>query len=149
MRVPLAIALIASGLTGVTGVHAADLPVEHSSLYRVGGFEYAERAEMLLIYDDEPGTLVRAYWSEPWRHHHYFPATGRLPRVGRDERLNVHGAQPRPARTFIRHWSNAAQLRQALAHEQPIARQPSDDQSMPSIQLPRHNPKHRKFHPQR
>ncbi len=65
--------------------------------------------------------------------HHYFPATGRLPKVGRDEHLNVHGVPPRPAKTFDHHWSNAAQLRQALAHEQPITLQPSDDQSTPGI----------------
>jgi hypothetical protein len=149
MRVLLAIALIVSGSTGVTAVRAADLPIGHSSAYRAGGFEYAERAEMLLIYDDEPGTLVRAYWSEPWRHHHYFPATGRLPNVGRDAPLNVHGVAPRPARTFVRHRSNAGQLRQALAHEQPITLQPSDAQSAPDMHFRHHHPKPRNHHPAR
>lgn len=149
MRVLLAIVLIVSGLSGVTAVRAADLPIVNSGNDPAGGYEYAERAGMLLVYDSEPGTIVRAYWSEPWRQHHYFPATGRLPKVGRDERLNLHGVPPRPAKTFNRHWSNAAQLQQALAHEQPIYLQPSDDQSTPSMQMPRHNLKHRKFHPKR
>jgi hypothetical protein len=149
MRVLLAIALIVSGLPGVTAVRAADLPIEHSSAYRAGGFEYAERAGMLLVYDNEPGTLVRAYWSEPWQHHHYFPATGRLPKVGRDEHLNVHGVPPRPAKTFIRHWSNAADLRRAFEHEQSTAIQPSDAQSAPDMHLRHHNPKPRNHHPSR
>ncbi len=149
MRVLFAIALIVSGLPGVTAVRAADFPVERSGIYPAGGFQYAERAEMLLVYDNEPGTLVRAYWSEPWRQHHYFPATGRLPKVGRDEHLNVNGVPPRPAKTFNRHWSNAADMQHALEREQPITLQPSDAQSTPGTQMSRHNLKHRKLHPSR
>lgn len=150
MRVLLAIVLIVSGLSGVTAVRAADLPIVNSGNDPAGGYEYAERAGMLLVYDSEPGTIVRAYWSEPWRQHHYFPATGRLPKVGRDEHLNVHGAPPRPARTFYRHWSNAAQLQQALAHEQPIIQQPSDAQSAPEMHFRHHHhPKPRNHHPSR
>ncbi|MGH6663343.1 MAG: hypothetical protein ACREB2_00365 [Pseudolabrys sp.] len=149
MRVLLAIALVISGVAGITAVRAADLGVERSGIYPAGGFQYAERPEMLLVYDNEPGTLVRSYWSEPWRRHHYFPATGRLPKIGRDEHLNVHRVAPRPAKTIYRHWSNAAQLQQAFAHEQSTTLQSSDAQSTPDMQMSRHNLKHRKFHPAR
>ena len=44
---------------------------------------------MLWLYDDQPGVVVRAYWCAPWRYHHYFPATGILPRIGRYENLSA------------------------------------------------------------
>ncbi|MGH6684087.1 MAG: hypothetical protein ACRECA_09245 [Pseudolabrys sp.] len=143
MRVLLALVLAVFGSAGVTAARAADLSVEHSGGYapRFGFVENGERAGMLLIYDNQPGVLVRAYWSAPWRHHHYFPATGRMPAVGRDEHLSVLSPPPRPAKTFKRSWSNAAALERASEHEQPIYLLPPDVRPSPRMGLQPSNPK--------
>ena len=96
MRVLLAIALMGFGIVGAA--RAADLPV--------GYFAEPERSEMVWLYNDEPGTVVRAYWSAPWHYHHYFPATGIMPRVGRYENLSAISRPQKPAKTYRRSWSN-------------------------------------------
>jgi hypothetical protein len=64
----------------------------------------AVRAPMLLLYDDQPGVYIRPYWAAPWRHRHYFPRTGRKPKVGRRENLAAR-YYPKPAQSFRRSWS--------------------------------------------
>ena len=103
MRVLFAAILIALGLAGVTAAGAANLPVGHPGPYS----EYGDRAAQLVIYDYQPGVLVRAYWRAPWRHRHYFPATGHRPRIGRYENLSAVSRPSKPAKTFRRSWSNA------------------------------------------
>jgi len=93
VRVVFAIAL----LSVAVAARAADLPVGYS-----GG--YGERSEMIWLYDNQPGVVVRAYWSAPWRDHHYFPYTGIRPRSGRYEKLSVGPAKP--ATTYRRTWNN-------------------------------------------
>jgi hypothetical protein len=137
MRVVLAIALMVFGFAGVTAARAADIPVQHTGGY----LEYAERAGMLVVYDNQPGVFVRAYWRAPWRDHHYFPATGVTPKIGRAENLNAHVALPRPAKTFKRSWSNAAALVRALEREQPIIVLPPATTPAPRIEAPLQNPK--------
>jgi hypothetical protein len=61
---------------------------------------------------------VRAYWLPPWRHRHYFPATGKRPRYGRYENLAAVSRPSKPAQTFQRSWSNAW----AFEHELPRVR---------------------------
>ena len=78
---------------------------EASAGYSHVWFTHAHRAGMVWIVDDEPGTLIRAYWREPWRHHHYFPRTGHRPHVGRRENLSAR-SHPMHAKTFERGWSN-------------------------------------------
>ena len=119
MRVLLAVVVIALGLAGA---RAADLD-------RARGYsDIGYRSAPLVIYDDQPGVLVRAYWLPPWRHRHYFPATGKRPRIGRYENLWAVSRPSKPAQTFRRSWSNAW----AFAHEQPRARAlPLDTQSSP------------------
>jgi hypothetical protein len=93
------IAMVAS----VTAVGAAD--VRGGS--RVGGYGdypvYGLRTEPVIVYDYEPGVIVRTYWEPPWRNHHYFPSTGRRPRVGRLE----HIPPRRVSRNedYYRYWS--------------------------------------------
>jgi hypothetical protein len=142
MRVLLAIVLAVFGSADVTAARAADLSIEHPGGYapRFGFVENGERAGMLLIYDNQPGVLVRAYWSAPWRHHHYFPATGRMPAVGRDEHLSVLGPPPRLAKTFKRSWSNAAALDRALEREQPIYPPPPGTRLLPRMNFSPSNP---------
>jgi hypothetical protein len=141
MRVLLAIALMIFGFAGVSAVRAADLAVGPAGIHSPVAFGYGERAGMLVIYDDEPGVLVRAYWSAPWHNHHYFPSTGRKPKLGRDENLNARGASYRPAKNFKRQWSNEAPLRHVLEAEQPIYLMPPDPQSAPRAEMPPQNPK--------
>ena len=128
MRVLFAVALISLGLAGVGAASAADLPGVQSNDYSTRSFAAGQRAEQLVIYDDQPGVLVRAYWLAPWRHRHYYPTTGKRPRIGRYENLFAVGRPSKPAKTFQRSWSNAW----AFAHELPRARAlPLDTQPMP------------------
>jgi hypothetical protein len=114
MRVLLAIALLGFGIAGGSAARAADLPA--------GYFEHGQRSEMLWLYDDEPGVVVRAYWRAPWRYHHYFPATGSPPRIGRYENLSAVSRPMKPTKTFRRSWSNARAVEHLYAASaQPLA----------------------------
>ena len=106
MRVLLAIAFI---VLGMAGAGAADLNMGRG--YSAIGY----RSAPLLIYDNQPGVAMRPYWQAPWSHRHYFPATGKRPRIGRHENLAAVSRPSKPAQTFRRSWSNAW----ALAHELP------------------------------
>lgn len=136
MRVLLAIALLEFGIAGVGAARAADLPAGHPGSFSTRYFEHGQRAGMLLVYDDEPGIVVRAYWRAPWRHHHYFPATGEQPDIGRDEDLSATGKPPKRAQTYRRNWSNAS----ALEHEWRARPLPIDVQPMPRVERPPHHP---------
>jgi hypothetical protein len=100
MRVSPAVVILVLGAAGMSPASAADLRINgvgagHVIAYNVVG----ARAAPLIIYDYEPGVVVRAYWLPPWRHRHYFP-------VYRDP-VKVHAAvRPRPAQTYQRYWSN-------------------------------------------
>jgi plasmid stabilization system protein ParE len=80
---------------------------------------------------------VRAYWLAPWRHHHYFPHTGKRPVIGRAENLSAKRSAPQPAKTFQRSWSTAS----ALLSEPPRGRvRPLDAEPAPRMELPRQIP---------
>ena len=64
---------------------------------------YGTRIEPLIVYDYEPGVIVRSYWDTPWANRHYFPVTGRRPKVGRLER--DPGKRARRAEDYYRFWS--------------------------------------------
>jgi hypothetical protein len=105
MRILIA-AIVVS--VSVTAVRAADLPIDSSSRYSTYAPALGERVAPLVIYDYHPGVVVRAYWQAPWRHRHYYPRTGERPEIGRDEDLSAPYEPYEPAKTFRRHWSNAA-----------------------------------------
>ena len=107
MRALVAIAIIACGLAGATAARAADVAIGRSGNYSGRHFEYAQRAEQLVIYDYQPGVVVRAYWSEPWRGRHYFPTTGKRPRIGRLENLSARSVS-KPAESYFRFWSTSS-----------------------------------------
>ncbi len=111
MRVLLAIALLGFGIAGVTVASAADLPIAHSGSYSAGYFEHGRHSAMLWTYDDQPGVVVRAYWRAPWRHHHYFPATGKPPDIGRDEELSALGEPPKRGQDVPAHVVERSGLR--------------------------------------
>ncbi len=131
MRIRFAIALIGFGIAGDPAA-GADLPTAHPGTYSARHFEYGRQHAMLWLYDDQPGVVTRAYWRAPWRHHHYFPATGREPDIGRDEDFSIHVAPPAPAKTFRRSWSNASQL--AQERQQRVL--PLDDRPPPMRKRP-------------
>ena len=119
MRVLFAVAAI---VLGTAGASAADLNTGRG--YSAIGY----RSAPLVIYDNQPGVTMRAYWQAPWGHRHYFPATGKRPRIGRHENLAAVSRPSKPAQTFRRSWSNAW----AFAHELPRIRAlPRDTQPAP------------------
>jgi hypothetical protein len=76
-----------------TPVRAADL---------AGDWAGAVHAGPYVVYDFEPGIVVRAHWLSPWAGRHYFPSSGKMPVVGRLEHI-----APTPAsdkRNFHREW---------------------------------------------
>jgi hypothetical protein len=79
--------LAGAGLGGGSGVYAP----------------YAVRAEPVIIYDYEPGVIVRSYWYPPLDNRHYFPRTGRRPRVGRLEHWPARVASK--PQEYYRYWS--------------------------------------------
>lgn len=103
MRALVAIAILVCGLGGVTAVSAADLSSNRSARSYTYNFN-GQRAELLTIYDNQPGVLVRTYWQAPWRNRHYFPTMGKRPRLGRVENLSARRAS-KPAESYYRFWS--------------------------------------------
>jgi hypothetical protein len=136
MRALLAIALLGFGIAGGNAARAADLSDDHPGAFSAHYFEHGQRAGMQLVYGGEPGTVIRAYWLAPWRHHHYFPATGKRPGVGRLENLSAAHAPLRKAQTYRRTWSNAA----TLEHERPIYMLPPEPQPTPRAVPAPHSP---------
>lgn len=100
MRARFAIAILGVAVAGLSQAKAADF-IGSGSGYSAGGV----RAPQLLVYDNQPGVYVRAYWSAPWQNRHYYPFTGKKPKVGRHERLSAVRPAPEPAETFYREWS--------------------------------------------
>jgi hypothetical protein len=114
-----AVTLLAGALLAVTSAaQAADLPVEGGA-----GLHYSalgRRVAPLVIYDYEPGVVIRAYWIAPWRNRHYFPSNGEAPTVGRDEDLSAGAVPPEPAESYAREWTNAP----TLLHRVPLPERP-------------------------
>ena len=99
--------LVGALAVGLSAVQAADLP---SSGGRDIGLYYSatgQRLEPIVIWDDQPGVVTRAYWAEPWRNRHYFPVTGRQPHYGRRENLHARRVATVQAESFYRGWTNA------------------------------------------
>lgn len=99
-------ALIALCAGAIAPAAAADLgPMSQHNRVAVSG----KRAAPHFVYDDQPGTLVRAYWRAPWRNRHYFPVTGEQPQQGRDEVIpGADREMPEPAERFFRMWSTSS-----------------------------------------
>jgi hypothetical protein len=108
MRVLFALAILALGVAPFSAASAADLPAGRSA-YTTHLVASGVRAPQILIYDDQPGVYVRAYWQAPWRNRHYFPRTGKAPNIGRREILSKGGA-PKLAKTFYREWSTSSAI---------------------------------------
>jgi hypothetical protein len=59
-------------------------------------------AEPFIVYDYEPGIAVRAYWLRPWAGRHFFPASGKMPVVGRREQITATPVSGK--RDYHREW---------------------------------------------
>jgi hypothetical protein len=90
----------------------------------VSGSSYGVRAPQLLVYDNQPGVYVRAYWAPPWQNRHYYPFTGKKPKVGRHENLTAVRAAPEPAESFYREWSTLSLYPPPRAYAPPPPEQP-------------------------
>jgi hypothetical protein len=112
MRVIVAAILL---VLGIAGVRAADLPTGQHENYSTRTIGFGHRSGPLVVYDYQPGVLVRAYWLAPWRHRHYFPATGEKPEIGREEDLSAPSNPSEPPEAFHRYWSTSS----ALLSDQP------------------------------
>ena len=95
--------LLASGSLAADAADISNIPAggQHGTY---GNYQpYGARIEPLIVYDYEPGVIVRSYWDTPWATRHYFPATGRRPKVGRLER--DPGRRSTRAEDYYRFWS--------------------------------------------
>lgn len=91
------------GVVGVVAANAADISGQNVSSGYAGYSPFGARIEPVIIYDFEPGVIVRSYWYPPWDNRHYFPKTGRRPKVGRRESIAKHRASG--SRDYYRFWS--------------------------------------------
>jgi hypothetical protein len=120
MRVIAAIIIVSSA--GFTAARAADVPfdgVQTSRNYAIG-----ERAGPIVIYDYQPGVVVRAYWQSPWRNRHYYPRTGKRPKAGRAEDFSAARVRYAPAQTFRRSWSTLSLMPAPPVIEAPLTTPP-------------------------
>ena len=86
---------LAASAADISGVHVG------------GGYSdyapFGARIEPMIVYDYEPGVIVRSYWYAPWGNRHYFPSTGRRPKSGRLERISGHRISK--VEDYYRFWS--------------------------------------------
>ena len=87
------------GIVAASGASAADLA--NGGGY--GTYALVSRMEPVIVYDFEPGVIVRCYWCPPWQNRHYFPRTGKRPKVGRREVMPTRRMQK--PQEFYRYWS--------------------------------------------
>lgn len=124
MRALLAIAALAvCGTSGLDSAGASEWSTRHVAYYP----SYV-RAPHLVVYDVEFDTGLRAYWARPWRGRHYYPFTGKKPKVGRRENLNARYPAPKPAPSYYREWST-------LSLYPPHAVMPPADVARPFVPL--------------
>lgn len=93
-----------------------------------GGYALGERAVQVVVYDYQPGVIVRPYWAPPWQNRRYFPVTGRIPESGRHENLNAPRRRHVPAQGYYREWSTSSVFQMPVAdfsQMTPLAAAPS------------------------
>jgi hypothetical protein len=95
--------VVALGLLGAAPARAADL----GPIFGGGsGISGATRAAPIVIYDYQPGVMVRGYFRSPWRNRHYYPRGEQPPVLGRDEVIpGPDREMPEPAESYYRYWS--------------------------------------------
>src|SRR5262249_17273874 len=97
-----AIAAIAVWVASSVAASAADVSAGGTAVGN-GPYAYSPRMEPLIIWDYQPGVIVRSYWGEPGKNRHSLPKTGKRPKVGRLERVTARKSSP--PQDFYRSWS--------------------------------------------
>jgi len=129
MRVHTAIAVLAFAIAGIVAARAADLPDGHAPRnVFTHHVPLGHRVGPIVVYDFQPGVVVRAYWASPWRHRHYFP-------FGADKQdadaTPDDGGPPQPAESFERYWSTCDTCMRALPPLRARDEAPADEQQPP------------------
>lgn len=106
------IAGLVAGLSAAAAF-AADIPGESAGYGDDGVYGGGVPAGQIVVWDAEPGVVLRKYWLPPWRNRHYFPSNGEMPEIGRDEDLSKRSA-PQPAQTYRRSWSSSSRTAEPL-----------------------------------
>src|SRR5262245_33364672 len=88
-----AIAAIAVWAASSAAASAADVSAGGPAA-GYGPYAYSPRIEPLIVWDYQPGVIVRTYWWSPWQNRHYFPKTGKRPKVGRLEHVTARKSSP-------------------------------------------------------
>jgi len=101
MRLCLAFAIMAI-VASATLASAADGPASLGT-GGYGNYPAYGGMEPVIVYDFEPGVIVRSYWESPWGNRHYFPHTGRRPKVGRLEHMPSRRVLSNES--YYRYWS--------------------------------------------
>lgn len=106
MRILVAIAFTVLGLgmasaadidRGQAGPVPPAAPPDDGPLGQIAG--------QVIVYDFEPGVVVRAYWLPPWRNQHYFPfGSGIRTKPPKHARY----VKPRPAPSYHAYWSSSS-----------------------------------------
>ncbi|HZP78703.1 MAG TPA: hypothetical protein VFB45_21370 [Pseudolabrys sp.] len=128
MRAALAFgsALCLCSVLGTAGARAADL-----GGYEFGDVSITSRAAPIVIYDYQPGVMVRGYFRSPWRHRHYFPTSDKPPVLGRDEVIpGPDREMPEPAESYYRFWSTSAAIINFDTPQRPRTRRPVSQPDM-------------------
>ncbi|HZP70922.1 MAG TPA: hypothetical protein VFB29_13335 [Pseudolabrys sp.] len=95
---------------------AADRP--DGGAYAPPSAPYGARIEPIIVYDYQPGVILRSYWWAPWQNRHYFPKTGKRPKVGRLEHASAH--ETRGAEDYFRYWSVSSVFAPELPPPPPV-----------------------------
>ncbi len=105
MRAPIVIAASLAGLVaGVASARAADLSLRSSGDVGCCYIGYGGVAPVVII-DDQPGVVTRAWWLPPWRNRHYYPRGDAKLKTGSGNHAERY-VRPRPAKSFARYWTN-------------------------------------------
>jgi len=126
-----AIAAIAVWALSSAAANAADVSAGGPAA-GYGPYAYSPRIEPLIVYDYQPGVIVRSYWWSPWQNRHYFPKTGKRPKVGRLERVTARKSSA--PLDFYRSWSASSVFGPELP---PPVMQPYAVEPAPSLAQPR------------
>ena len=127
MRALKAIAILVFGIVGCAAACAADLPAERAARDVFTHVPHGRRVGPIVIYDFQPGVVVRAYWASPWRHRHYFPFGA--------EKIDVNTSDNdgplQPAESYERSWSTCDMCGRALPPLRARDEAPRDEQQPP------------------
>jgi hypothetical protein len=131
MRALMIIAVLVAGFTAAAPARAADPPADRADVF-THRVPHGHRVGPIVVYDFQPGVVVRAYWASPWRSRHYFPfgAKQDADAAPRDD------SPPQPAETFERSWSTCnmcdRQLPPLRARDEALEDAPRIPQSTPA-----------------